>query len=50
MKILFMLYAKNKGADLPTHPRSLISGFVVHCLDSIIPTLAKSKLSRLASL
>ena len=29
------------------HPRSLISAFVVRCLDSIIPILAKSKLLRL---
>ena len=29
------------------HSRSLISAFVVHCLDSIIPTLVKSKISRL---
>ena len=29
-------YANNKGADQPAHPRSLISAFVVHCLDSII--------------
>ena len=28
-------------------PRSLISAFVVRCLDSIIPILAKSKISRL---
>ena len=33
-----MLYANNKGADQPTHARSLISAFVVRCLDSIIPT------------
>ena len=32
-----MSYANNKGADQPAHPRSLISAFVVHCLDSIIP-------------
>ena len=31
-----MSYANNKGADQPAHPRSLISAFVVHCLDSII--------------
>ena len=37
----------NKGADQPAHPRSLISTFVVHCLDSIIPVLAKSKISGL---
>ena len=31
-----ILYANNKGADQPVHPRSLISAFVIHCLDSII--------------
>ena len=31
-----MSYANNKGADQPAHPRSLISAFVVRCLDSII--------------
>ena len=30
-----MAYANNKGADQPGHPRSLISAFVVRCLDSI---------------
>ena len=30
-----MPYANNKGADQPAHPRSLISAFVVRCLDSI---------------
>ena len=34
----------NKGVDQPAHPRSTI---VVSCLDSIIPILAKSKISRL---
>ena len=34
-------------ADQPAHPRSLISAFVVHCLDSIISILAISKFSRL---
>ena len=29
--------ANNKGADQPAHPRSLISAFVVRCLDSIVP-------------
>ena len=43
---LFMLYANNKGADQPAHPRSLISAFVVHCLDSIIPLLALAEISR----
>ena len=31
-----MPYANNKGTDQPAHPRSLISVFVVRCLDSII--------------
>ena len=42
-----MPYANNKGADQPVHPRSLISAFVVRCLDSIIPILAASRISRL---
>ena len=46
-KTLFLPNANNKGADQPAHPRSLISTFVVHCLDSNIPILAKSKISRL---
>ena len=40
-------FANNKGADQPAHPRSLISTFVVRCLDGRIPVLAKSKFSRL---
>ena len=32
-KTCFMLYANNKGTDQPAHPSSLISAFVVHCLD-----------------
>ena len=31
-----MSYANNKDADQPAYPRSLISAFVVRCLDSII--------------
>ena len=42
-----MPYANNKGADQPAHPRSLISAFVIRCLASIVPILAKSKISRL---
>ena len=40
--------ANNKGADQP----ALISTFVVHCLDSIIPLFATSEILslRLASL
>ena len=40
-------YANNKVADQPAHPHSLISAFVVHCLDSIIPLLAIAEISRL---
>ena len=40
-----MSYANNKGADQPAHPRSLISTFVVHCLDSII--VSKTEISSL---
>ena len=29
-------YANNKGADQRAHPRSLISAFIVRCLNSII--------------
>ena len=32
-----MPYANNKDADQPAHVRSLISAFIVHCLDSILP-------------
>ena len=31
-----MSYANNKGADQPAHSRSLISTFVVRCLDSVM--------------
>ena len=42
-----MPYANSKGADQPAHLHSLISAFVFHCLDSIIPTLSKSVISSL---
>ena len=42
-KMCLMPYTNNKGTDQPTHPRSLISTFVVCCLDSMICTLAISK-------
>ena len=32
-----MKKANNNGADQPVHPCSLISTFVIPCLDSIIP-------------
>ena len=41
-----MPYANNKSADQPAHPRSLISTFVVRCLDSMICILVISKVSR----
>ena len=43
--------ANNKGADQPMHPRSLISTFVVRCLDSIIsPVSISENFKPLASL
>ena len=48
-KTCCMPYANNKGADQPAHPRSLISAFVVHCLDSIIPLISISEISSLSS-
>ena len=38
---------KKKSVDQPAHLRSLISAFVVHCLDSIILLPSISKLSSL---
>ena len=46
-KMCLMSYANNKGADQPVHPRSLISAFVVRCLDSIIPLDSIAEISRL---
>ena len=40
-----MPYANNKGADQPARPHSLISTFVVLCLDSIIPLVSISEIS-----
>ena len=40
-------YANNKGADQPAHPRSLISAFVVRCLDSTMPLVSISEISSL---
>ena len=42
-----MPYANDKSADQPAHPLSLISTFVVHCLDSIIPLVYMLKISSL---
>ena len=46
VKMCLMAYANNKGADQSAHPCSLISIFVVCCLDSMICMLALSKVSR----
>ena len=47
-KTCLMPYANNKDADQPAHPRSLISTFVIRCLDSMtcILAIAISKISR----
>ena len=42
-----MSYAKNKGVDQPAHPHSLISAFVVCCLDSIMSLVSVTKISSL---
>ena len=44
---LFVPYANNKGAGQPAQMRSLISAFVVCCLDSIIPLVSISENSNL---
>ena len=38
---------EQQNADQPAHQRSLISAFVVRCLDSIIPLVSISKISSL---
>ena len=43
-----MLYANNKGADQPAYPRSLISAFVVRCLDSVISLDSIAEISKLS--
>ena len=42
-----MTYTNNNGADQPAHPSSLISTFVVRCLDSIIHLVSISELASL---
>ena len=42
-----MSYANNNGTDQPAHTRSLISAFVVCCLDSIISLDSIAEISRL---
>ena len=47
LSLIMRKHANNKDADQPAHLCSLISSFVVGCLDSIIPILVKSEISRL---
>ena len=47
MKKMFLSYANNNDADQPAHPRSLISVFVIRCLDSIIPPFSILEISSL---
>ena len=42
-----MSYANNKDEDQPAHLRTLISAFVVHCLDGIIPLVSISESSHI---
>ena len=46
-KMCLMSYANNKGVDQPAHPHSLISVFVVRCLNSIIALDSIAEISRL---
>ena len=43
----FLPSANNKVADQPAHLRSLISAFVVRCLDSILSLVSISEISSL---
>ena len=38
-----MPYANNKGADQPAHPHSLISAYIVRCLDSVMSLVSVTK-------
>ena len=41
----FLTYANNKGSDQPAKLHSLISTFVIRCLDRIIPLVSITKIS-----
>ena len=41
-------YANNKGIDQPVHPHSLISAFVIHYLDCVMPLVSITRYSRLS--
>ena len=42
-----MTYANNKGANQPARMCSLISAFVVRCLDSVMSLVSVTKISSL---
>ena len=44
-KHVFRGFANNKGAYQSVHPCSLISAFVIRCLESTITKLATSEIS-----
>ena len=46
-KTCLMSYTNNKGADQPARPRSLISAFIVRCLDSVMSLDSVTKISSL---
>ena len=46
-KTCLMSYANNKDTDQPAHPRSLISAFVIRCLDSVMSLVSVTKISSL---
>ena len=45
MGLVLRRFANNKGADQHVNPRSLISAFVIHCLESTISKLTTSEIS-----
>ena len=42
---LTLLHANHKGADQPAHPHSLVSAFVVRCVESLLIKLAACTIS-----
>ena len=46
-KTCLMSFANKKGADQPALPRSLISAFIVRCLDSVMSLVSVIKISSL---
>ena len=47
LNLCLMSYANDKGVDQPAHPRSLISAFIVRCLDSVMSLVSVTKISSL---